>query len=134
SGAAQTTLARAWNPAKLPVPSENVHRPRFVVLSSVQRPTALLPPPASSTTLLSSRPSGMPRAWSYKILELTLIAGRFEDVIVQKSPALPLYCEHSLMTWRSRVRSEDADAETAPVVRPSATSTVTTLNFTDVSS
>jgi len=34
-----------------------------VVVSTVQRPTARLPFPASRTTLLSSRPAGTPAAW-----------------------------------------------------------------------
>src|SRR6185295_4034667 len=58
--AVHATSTRAWNPASRPVPSENVHSPRFVARSSVQRPTALLPSPASRTTLLSSKPTGIP--------------------------------------------------------------------------
>jgi hypothetical protein len=60
----QSTSTRALNPVNCPVPSENVHSPRPVAKSSVQRPTALLPFPASRTTLLSSKPAGIPAAWS----------------------------------------------------------------------
>src|SRR5438093_8801217 len=33
------------------------------------------------------------------------ISSTFEDVIVQKSPAWPLYSEHSLVSWRSPLRA-----------------------------
>jgi hypothetical protein len=58
------TSTRALNPVNCPVPSENVHIPRPLLKSSVQRPTALFPFPASRTTLLSSKPAGIPSAWS----------------------------------------------------------------------
>src|SRR5688572_9134825 len=35
----------------------------------------------------------------------TSISSRLEDMIVQKSPAPPLYSEHSLVTWRSPLRA-----------------------------
>jgi hypothetical protein len=38
-----------------------------------------------------------------------LISAWLEDVIVQKSPARPWYCEHSFVTWSSLFRSEDAE-------------------------
>ena len=40
-------------------------------------------------TLLSSMPFGIPAAWSYTTLDLALISGTFENVIVQKEPAAP---------------------------------------------
>src|SRR5947208_3135388 len=54
------TLTRALNPANRPVPSENVHSPRPVVNSRVQRPNTLFPSPASSTTFVSNKPVGIP--------------------------------------------------------------------------
>src|ERR1700680_2024394 len=51
----QSTSTRAWNPENCPSPSEKVHSPRPVIKSSVQRPTALFPFPASRTTLLASK-------------------------------------------------------------------------------
>ena len=40
---------------------------------------------------------------------------RFEDVIVQKEPAAPVYCEHSFVTWRSPFLG-DADTEATPML------------------
>src|SRR5438552_18691065 len=37
--------------------------------------------------------------------EQTSISSRLDDVLVQKSPARPLYAEHSLVTWRSPLRA-----------------------------
>ena len=45
--------------------------------------------------------------------EPTSISGRFEDVIVQKSPARPQYSEHSFVTWSAPLRGKDADAPAA---------------------
>ena len=36
-------------------------------------------------------------------------AAGFEDVIVQKDPAAPVYCEHSFVTWSCPFRAECAD-------------------------
>src|SRR5213080_4064398 len=36
----------------------------------------------------------------------TLMALRFEDVIVQKPPARRVYCEHSFVTWSAPLRGE----------------------------
>src|SRR5918992_4556356 len=53
-----------------------------------------------------------------------LIALMFDEVIVQKEPAWPLYCEHSFVTWRVPLRGDSpsslspASAETA--VMPAA--------------
>jgi hypothetical protein len=44
-----------------------------------------------------------------------LISGRLEDVIVQKEPAVPVYCEHSFVTWSCLFRPE-ADTEAAPML------------------
>ena len=41
----------------------------------------------------------------------TVIALRFEDVIVQKPPARPVAFEQSFVTWRAPLRREDADTE-----------------------
>jgi hypothetical protein len=53
-----------------------------------------------------------------------VISGRFEDVIVQKVPGMPVFCEHSFVTWRAPLRPEDADTVGAPVlgerIKPSA--------------
>src|SRR6476619_6904385 len=55
-------------------------------------------------------------------LEPTLISGMFEDVIVQKSPAWPVYCEggHSFVTWSSPLRGE-LPAALATANAPAAT-------------
>ena len=45
-----------------------------------------------------------------------MISATFDDVIVQKEPAAPMYFEHSFVTWRSLSRSEDADTEATPVL------------------
>jgi hypothetical protein len=37
-----------------------------------------------------------------------------EDVIVQKEPAAPLYCEHSFVTWRSPCLA-DAATDATPM-------------------
>jgi hypothetical protein len=42
-----------------------------------------------------------------------VIALRFEETIVQKESARPVYCEHSFVTLRCPLRSEDADPEDA---------------------
>jgi hypothetical protein len=47
-----------------------------------------------------------------------LIRARFEDVIVQKSPAAPVHSEHSFVTWSSLLRSEDADTAATPLLSP----------------
>jgi hypothetical protein len=52
-------------------------------------------------------------------LEPTSISVTSEDVIVQTSPAWPVYSEHSFVTWRSPLRGKDAESEAtvpAPVV------------------
>src|SRR5919201_2163993 len=51
--------------------------------------------------------------------EPTSIAFRLDDVIVQKEPAWPLYCEHSFVAWRAPLRAVGV-AELAVV--PSAVS------------
>src|SRR6266567_4529001 len=53
----------------------------------------------------------------------TLIALRFEDVIVQKEPAAPVYCEHSFVTRSSPLRGEEPvfAAELAPATAPVTT-------------
>src|SRR6185295_6240451 len=50
----------------------------------------------------------------------------FEDVMVQWSPAAPFHSEHSLVIWRSLVRSECAETE---ATKARASSAVVVLNF-----
>src|ERR1700680_1560741 len=56
-------------------------------------------------------------AWRATSLEPTGIALRFEDVIVQKESARPVYCEHSFVRWSSPLRADadtgDADTDGA---------------------
>jgi len=54
-----------------------------------------------------------------------LIAGRLEDVNVQKEPAWPLYTEHSFVTWRCPFRAEDADTEATPLLSERVTKPAT---------
>src|SRR5438105_12349443 len=51
--------------------------------------------------------------------EPTSIAFRLDDVIVQKEPAWPLYCEHSFVAWRAPLRGE-LPAWLATAVMPAA--------------
>jgi len=46
----------------------------------------------------------LPRRVGVNDLRTASISSRFEDVIVQKSPARPLYSEHSFVTWSSPFR------------------------------
>jgi hypothetical protein len=47
---------------------------------------------------------------------------RFEDVIVQMSPARPVYVEHSFLIWSSPLRSEDCAELDALALRLGAAS------------
>ena len=49
-----STSPRAWKPANDPVPLVKWHLPVKVANAPLQRPVAVLPNPASRTTLLSS--------------------------------------------------------------------------------
>jgi hypothetical protein len=47
-----------------------------------------------------------------------VISGRDEDVIVQKEPAPPVYCEHSFVAWSGPflLFLSDADTDATPVL------------------
>jgi hypothetical protein len=94
----ESAMTSAWasNPTNFPVPPENFAVPFWAARSSTTWPFAVFPDPASRTTSVSRVPS--PAASAYITLAPASISSRFEDVIVQKSPARPLYSEHSLVT------------------------------------
>src|SRR6266513_731314 len=51
----------------------------------------------------------------------TLMALRFEDVIVQKPPASRVYCEHSFVTWSAPLRRELPPSLSSPAFREAET-------------
>ena len=63
-------------------------------------------------------------------IEPTLILPMFEDVMVQWSPAPPFHSEHSLVIWRSLVRSECAETEATKAKASTAGATSSQANET----